>query len=563
METLSNRGLGAIRPMLAYLDQFLEGARDQHSVENPDGFVLLCVAENRLPQSFEGAMIPKIQSASIGAISAETGAYGDFSGRQQFREAFAGIAAQTFLAEAGLRVDPAQLVVSSGCGAVINNLCQVLCDPGDAVLLPTPTYAALPNDCGVLAKAAVVGMPTEATGYKLTTGVLEAGYAAALAAAHKPRILLLLNPNNPLGTVYSEAELTLAIEFCEVRRMHLVVDEIYANSTHGCASRWLKEASRPTTGADSATGATPDGGPSEPRFVSIVEVMHKRGTAGGSGASATSSVADAAVTGAPAAGAGGSEPQSRGKALIPPEGGSAACTPKVDNAPCGADGTAHAASSAKAHAAPQLASYMGNYVHALWGLSKDWAMSGYRVGVLHSHNAALLKALGNINYFTGVSSDTQDRLAAVLTDTEWCTRYLAANCGALRAAYALVTGILAEARVPFVPACSGMFVWIDLRHYLRHRRTAAPAADAGGGGHREPAASEPDWEAERALTTLMFDKAKVLLTPGEACMAAEPGFYRCCFAWMPQLESVRVGFTRLQKLLQELGPAPDGVVGAP
>jgi aspartate/methionine/tyrosine aminotransferase len=395
--------------------------------------------------------------------------------------------------------------------------------------------------------------------------VLEAGYAAALTAAHKPRILLLLNPNNPLGTVYSEAELTLAIEFCEAQRMHLVVDEIYANSTHGCASRWLKAASRPTAGGDTATGFASEGDAGEPRFVSIVEVMHKRGTAGGSGVGATSSVADAAVTGGPAAGAGGSELQSRGRALVPPEGGSAACTPKEDNAPCGTDGSAHAALSAKAHAAPQLASYMGNYVHVLWGLSKDWAMSGYRVGVLHSHNAALLKALGNINYFTGVSSDTQDRLAAVLTDTQWCKRYLAANCGALRAAYALVTGILADARIPFVPACSGMFVWIDLRRFLRHHRTAAPAALAASGTsrHRDTAASEPDWEAERALTTLMFDKAKVLLTPGEACMAAEPGFYRCCFAWMPQLESVRVGFVRLQKLLQELGPAPDSVGEAP
>lgn len=59
------------------------------------------------------------------------------------------------------------------------------------------------------------------------------------------------------------------------------------------------------------------------------------------------------------------------------------------------------------------------------------------------------------------------------------------------------------------------------------------------------------WAAERALTTLIYERAKVLLTPGEACLAAEPGFYRICFAWMPE-DSVRAGFARLTRVLAEL-----------
>jgi len=44
----------------------------------------------------------------------------------------------------------------------------------------------------------------------------------------------------------------------------------------------------------------------------------------------------------------------------------------------------------------------------------------------------------------------------------------------------------------------------------------------------------------------MFEEARILFTPGEACHAAAPGFYRCCFAWVPQ-EAVVEGFTRLAR----------------
>lgn len=31
----------------------------------------------------------------------------------------------------------------------------------------------------------------------------------------------------------------------------------------------------------------------------------------------------------------------------------------------------------------------------------------------------------------------------------------------------------------------------------------------------------------------MCDRCKVIITPGKDCRAAEPGFFRLCFAWVP------------------------------
>lgn len=578
MDTLSNRGLGAVKPMLPYLKQFLDGLRDLHDpITNPDGYVLLAVAENRLSCGFADLMVPKLRDAATDAITASTGAYGDFSGAPQFREAFTAVCRKTFLKTLpASSVSPDDLIVSSGCGSVINNLCMSLLEPGDGVMLPTPTYAALPNDVGVLAKGVIVKVPTEGTSFRLTRAALDSAYEAGLASGHRPRMLLLLHPNNPLGTVYSRAELEMAVDWCleKGRRglcsagvgccgaicsvtggpaegggggaggaarapgrcpfagagaLHLVVDEIYANSMH------------PSSGV---------------RFESIIEVMHDRATtapaAGSSsavGGASGSAACRSSAAGAPGGAAGGEPAHAAacGAAVAESGGSDVVAASHASEVSTQLPSAPAATAAAPAGAAGSLR-FLGNHVHAIWGLSKDWAMSGYRVGMLLTHNSALKAAVGGINYFSGVSGDTLDRLAAVMRDGDWCERYLASNAAALGSACELVCGLLREGGIPYTPPVAGMFVWADLRRYLAG---AAKAAAAAASAAASAAAVPTGWAAERALTTLLYDRAKVLLTPGEACLAAEPGFYRICFAWMPE-ESVRAGFSRLMRVLSEL-----------
>jgi aspartate/methionine/tyrosine aminotransferase len=47
-----------------------------------------------------------------------------------------------------------------------------------------------------------------------------------------PRFLLLTNPNNPLGIVYSPDTIRRLVEWGRCRDMHVIVDEVYALSTH-------------------------------------------------------------------------------------------------------------------------------------------------------------------------------------------------------------------------------------------------------------------------------------------------------------------------------------------
>lgn len=48
---------------------------------------------------------------------------------------------------------------------------------------------------------------------------------------------------------------------------------------------------------------------------------------------------------------------------------------------------------------PTHTEYMGNYVHILWAFSKDFSLSGFRAGILFTHNKKLKAVMGNFGVF--------------------------------------------------------------------------------------------------------------------------------------------------------------------
>lgn len=154
---------------------------------------------------------------------------------------------------------------------------------------------------------------------------------------------------------------------------------------------------------------------------------------------------------------------------------------------------------------------LGPTRHIVWAFSKDFAASGLRCGVLVSENEALLAAVDGLAYWAATSGDTQHLLGTLLDDEAWLATYVGENQARLAAAYRNVTAALAAADIPFVPAEAGFFCLVDLRRFL----------------------AAPTWAAEDALWRQMLARTNVNLTPGSACRAPEPGFFRLCFAAVP------------------------------
>lgn len=116
---------------------------------------------------------------------------------------------------------PGRLLLTASTSEAYAHLFRLLCDAGDAVLMPAPSYPLFEMLAGVEAVELQAVPMTYARGWRLE--------AEALAAAAGPptKALLLVNPNNPAGNYLRPgawAELqTLAAE----RDWAVVVDEVF------------------------------------------------------------------------------------------------------------------------------------------------------------------------------------------------------------------------------------------------------------------------------------------------------------------------------------------------
>jgi aspartate/methionine/tyrosine aminotransferase len=165
-------------------------------------------------------------------------------------------------------------------------------------------------------------------------------------------------------------------------------------------------------------------------------------------------------------------------------------------------------------------------LHILYGLSKDFGLSGFRVGIIYSSSAQLHEALDRLTYFCGCSSLPQNLLTTLLNDDGFVDGYVERNRYLLRRLYQTVASTADRIGIPYVPADSGFFVWIDLRPWLR----------------------EPTPAGEQDLWARLVEEARVVLTPGLSCRAAEPGMFRLCFAAVPE-GGIEVGMKRIEDFL--------------
>ncbi|HEY6432790.1 MAG TPA: pyridoxal phosphate-dependent aminotransferase [Acetobacteraceae bacterium] len=161
---------------------------------------------------------PHICAAAIRAIEANETKYTDVAGTPALRRAVA----EKFRRDSGIEYAPEEIIVSTGGKQVIFNAMLATLDPGDEVVIPTPTWVSYP-DIAALAGGRPVLVPcSAANGFRLTAGDLEA------AITPRTRWFILNNPCNPTGAVYTEHELR---PLCDVLLRHpdvwVFTDDIY------------------------------------------------------------------------------------------------------------------------------------------------------------------------------------------------------------------------------------------------------------------------------------------------------------------------------------------------
>jgi aspartate/methionine/tyrosine aminotransferase len=421
-----------------------------HPVDNPNGYLVMLVAENKLmwtemahrleavqcpatPPSSSTSSSSSHQTSSPLHIPEWTFLYGDMGGHIDFKRAMANLMQRWII---GPRVDPDQLRFQAGAGSVLDQLSYLLADTGDGVLVTAPHYGAFGSDFAVYGQTILHICPTRAeNGYAPTTTDLDECHDRAVAAGNPPKILIICQPNNPTGIIYNFQTMHLMITWALHKHLHVVSDEIYALSVF----------------------------PGQ-KTISAAQIM-----------------ADL----------------------------HAAQASDHDHNDDDDDHHDHY--------------YLGDYVHIVAGLSKDWGMSGFRVGTLFSHNAGLLAALDGLGYYQSVSQYTQWTLtqvfAAVTDDDDddhnnndvWVDWYIRENQQRIYDTYQALVAALALVDIPLLvhPAQQGggLFAWADFSSWLL-----------------------PD-QTERELWWELVTTSKIAVTTGASCDGEKPGLFRIVYTW--------------------------------
>ncbi len=176
-----------------------------------------------------------------------------------------------------------------------------------------------------------------------------------------------------------------------------------------------------------------------------------------------------------------------------------------------------------------LDNQLGNDVHFVWSISKDFGASGLRVGFVYSQNTIYLQGLANLNIFSGVSNPIQMVVSELLTDDEFVDHYLDSSRERLKESYLLCVGKLEEMVLPFIPAEAGMFVYVDFSSLLQEKTM--------------------EWEAK--LSQLLVEHGRLILTPGESQRERMPGMFRICYAWVSP-EVLNIGMERLSRIVAKI-----------
>ncbi len=124
-------------------------------------------------------------------------------------------------------IEPDQVLVSTGAKHSLYNLFMALLDPGDEVLIPAPYWVSYP-DMVMLAGGRPVILETRAAD---DFAVTAAQVAAACTA--RTRAIVLNNPSNPTGAVYTRAQIEALAQVVVERDLLVVSDDIYRQLVYG------------------------------------------------------------------------------------------------------------------------------------------------------------------------------------------------------------------------------------------------------------------------------------------------------------------------------------------
>ena len=168
------------------------------------------------PAAFGFPLPDSIRNALAGREAAAV-PYCDFQGMVEAREAI--VRYETGKGIEGLHID--DVFIGNGVSEVVNFALMPLLNPGDEVLIPTPNYSLWSNTVLLAGAKPVFYRCDEGSGWNPDVADLRSKVTS------KTRAMVIINPNNPTGVLYSTDVLNDMIQVAREHDLIIFSDEIY------------------------------------------------------------------------------------------------------------------------------------------------------------------------------------------------------------------------------------------------------------------------------------------------------------------------------------------------
>lgn len=164
-------------------------------------------------------------------IAQAYGGIGDFTYRPEpFGQEQARIEIAAWYRRRGIKISPGQLALTASTSEAYSLLFKLLCDPGDEILVPVPSYPLFEY----LARLEAV----KTVPYRLLyDGSWFIDFASMRAAvSSRTKAIMLVNPNNPTGSFLKVQERAVLLEIAGRYGLPLISDEVFMDYSFGKSS---------------------------------------------------------------------------------------------------------------------------------------------------------------------------------------------------------------------------------------------------------------------------------------------------------------------------------------
>ena len=158
-----------------------------------------------------------IKEAAINAINEGFTKYTPASGTIELKKAIV----KKLKDENALDYEISDIVVSNGAKHSLVNAFMAILNPGDEVIIPAPFWVSYPEMVKIADGTPVFLETTEENNFKFKVCDLKK------VVTDKTKALVLNNPSNPTGMLYTKDELKEIAEFCVKNNIYVISDEIY------------------------------------------------------------------------------------------------------------------------------------------------------------------------------------------------------------------------------------------------------------------------------------------------------------------------------------------------